>query len=97
VAKRPAKKPTATKAPAKAPQKKRPPEQTHEEVHYLRRLIADSVRIRVRLVGDEEVTGTIEYYDNSFIRLTREDGPNLFIFKHDIKYFYELDEEVSSS
>ena len=27
----------------------------------------------------------------SFIRLTRKGGPNLFIFKHDIKY---LSEEV---
>ena len=34
-------------------------------------------------------TGTIEYYDHSFIRLTRKDGPNLFIYKHDIKYLVE--------
>lgn len=92
VAKKATKK-SATKTPTKAPQKRRPPEQTHEEVRYIRELIADSVPIRVRLVGDEEVAGTIEYYDNSFIRLTREDGPNLFIFKHDIKYLYEIDEE----
>jgi len=37
----------------------------------------------------EEVAGVIEYYDQSFIRLTREGEPNLFIFKHDIKYLYE--------
>ena len=46
--------------------------------------------MRVKLVDGEEVTGTIEYYDNSFIRLTREGAPNLFIFKHDIKYLLEL-------
>ena len=34
----------------------------------------------------EEVAGIIEYYDQSFIRLTRKGEPNLFIFKHDIKY-----------
>ena len=34
-------------------------------------------------------SGTIEYYDHSFIRLTRKDGPNLFIYKHDIKYIVE--------
>ena len=46
--------------------------------------------MRVKLVDGEEVTGTIEYYDHSFIRLTRESAPNLFIFKHDIKYLVEL-------
>jgi host factor-I protein len=37
----------------------------------------------------EEVVGIIEYYDQSFIRLTRDGEPNLFIFKHDIKYLAE--------
>jgi sRNA-binding regulator protein Hfq len=37
----------------------------------------------------EEVVGIIEYYDQSFIRLTRKGMPNLFIFKHDIKYLQE--------
>jgi hypothetical protein len=31
----------------------------------------------------------VEYYDASFIRLTRSGQPNLFIFKHDIKYLVE--------
>ncbi len=37
----------------------------------------------------EEVVGVIEYYDQSFIRLTRQGQPNLFIFKQDIKYIQE--------
>jgi len=47
--------------------------------------------VRVRLLDNEEFTGTIEYYDISFIRLTREPEPNLFIFKHEIKYIAEID------
>ena len=43
----------------------------------------------MRLEGGEEVAGTIEYYDQSFIRITRDGEPNLFIFKHDIKYIQE--------
>lgn len=43
----------------------------------------------MKLSNNEEVSGTIEFYDQSFIRLTRKDGPNLFLFKHDIKYLYE--------
>ena len=45
--------------------------------------------VRIRLTDGEEVSGTIEYYDHSFIRLTRRDGPNLFIYKHEIKYLVE--------
>ncbi len=67
----------------------RAPEQTFEEIRYLKYLIEREIPIRVKLSSNDEVVGTIEYYDASFIRLTRKDGPNLFIFKHDIKYFCE--------
>ena len=82
-------------APSKKGKKKqaprnRAPEQTHEEVRYLKRLIDQGIPICVRMTNNEDVEGTIEYYDATFIRLTRMDGPNLFIFKHDIKYLYEL-------
>jgi host factor-I protein len=52
-------------------------------------LIERATPVRVKLAGGEEVVGTIEYYDQSFIRLTRQGEPNLFIFKHDIKYLQE--------
>ncbi len=68
----------------------RPPEQTFEEVKYLKRLIEQKSPICVKLSDDEEVRGVIEYYDQRFIRITRDGAPNLFIFKHDIKYLYEV-------
>ena len=67
----------------------RAPEQTFEEAKYLKRLIEDATPVCVKLLGGEEVCGTIEYYDQSFIRLTREGEPNLFVFKHDIQYLRE--------
>ena len=66
------------------------PDQTFEEVKYLRHLIDDKVPVRVRLSDNQEVDGLVEFYDASFIRITREGQPNLFLFKHDIKYLYEL-------
>src|SRR5215470_10681275 len=66
----------------------RAPETTFEEIKYLKHLIEHQIPIRVKLSNDEEVSGIVEYYDASFIRLTRKDGPNLFIFKHDIKYLF---------
>lgn len=66
------------------------PEQTLEEVNFLRRLIENRTPVRIRLADNQEVEGVIEFYDTHFIRLTRESEPNLFLFKHDIKYLYEL-------
>jgi host factor-I protein len=66
------------------------PDQTFEEVNYLRHLIDDRVPVRVRLSDNQEVDGIVEFYDANFIRITRDGEPNLFLFKHDIKYLYEI-------
>ena len=69
--------------------KTKAPEQTFEEVKYLRYLIDQAIPVRIRLSSNEEVSGVIEFYDSNFIRVTRTGAPNLFLFKHDIKYLYE--------
>ena len=43
-----------------------------------------------QVVRHEPPEGVIEYYDHRFIRITRPGAPNLFIFKHDIKYLFEV-------
>jgi sRNA-binding regulator protein Hfq len=68
----------------------RPPEQTFEEIKYLKHLIDKKISVCVKLTDNEEVCGIVEYYDRRFIRITRAEAPNLFIFKHDIKYLWEL-------
>lgn len=62
------------------------PEQTGAEPTYLRKLIEAKTPIDIKLEDDSVVSGTLEYYDVAFLRLTREGAPNLFIFKDDIKY-----------
>ena len=76
-------------APTKA-KPSRPPEQTFEEIKYLKALIDKKTPVCVKLSDGEEVRGVVEYYDQRFIRITRTGAPNLFIFKHDIKYLYEV-------
>ncbi|MBI4902383.1 MAG: RNA chaperone Hfq [Acidobacteria bacterium] len=71
------------------PKKNKPVEQTYEEPKYLRQLIEQQTPVTVRLTDETEVSGTIEYYDAAFIRITRQGKPNLFLFKHHIKYIYE--------
>ncbi len=66
------------------------PEQTLAEIRYLKQLIEQRTPVRVRLSDNQEVEGVVEFYDSGFLRLTREGGPNLFLYKHDIKYLYEL-------
>jgi host factor-I protein len=66
------------------------PDHTLQEVRYLEHLIDDRVPVRVRLSDNSEIDGTIEFYDARFIRITRKGEPNLFLFKHDIKYLYEI-------
>ena len=68
----------------------KPQEQTLEEIKYLKQLIEHRTPVAVKLADNEEVHGVVEYYDQRFIRITRDGAPNLFIFKHDIKYLWEL-------
>lgn len=72
-------------------EKKKAVTTTGEEPLYLRTLISDKTPVCVRLIDGSEVEGVIEYYDVSFIRVTRDGAPNLFIFKKDIQYLFEID------
>ena len=70
--------------------KTKAPEQTFEEPKYLRRLTDTGARIRVKRTDNQDLEGKLEFYDECFIRLTRDGEPNLFLYKHDIKYLYEI-------
>ncbi len=76
--------------PEKKSKPTRPQEQTFEEVRYLKQLIDGKIPVYVKLSDNEKILGIIEYYDHRFIRITRDGAPNLFIFKHDIKYLWEV-------
>ena len=73
-----------------ASSKTKAPEQTFEEPKYLRRLAENGTRVRVKLTDNQEIEGVLEFYDEQFIRLTRDGQPNLFLYKHDIKYLFEI-------
>ena len=73
-----------------ASSKTKAPEQTFEESKYLRRLVDSKTLVRLKLADDSELSGVIEFFDESFLRLTRDGEPNLFIYKHDVKYLWEI-------
>jgi host factor-I protein len=66
-----------------------PPEETNEEAAFLKALGEKQKPVSIKLMDGQTVRGWIEYYDKNMVRLTREGGPNLFIFKHEIMYIAE--------
>lgn len=46
--------------------------------------------VTVKLRDGETVRGWIEYFDDTMLRLTRENQPNLFIYKHQIRTISEM-------
>jgi host factor-I protein len=66
-----------------------PPDDTHEEVAFLKQLGEKQKAVSIKLMDGQTVRGWIEYYDRNMVRLTREGAPNLFIFKHEIMYITE--------
>jgi host factor-I protein len=71
-----------------------PPEETMQEAAYLKLLGEKQKPVSIKLRDGEIVRGWVEYYDRHMVRLTREDGPNLFIYKSEIVYISEGGKEA---
>jgi host factor-I protein len=79
----------ATQNPTRRGKKEAPLGETGQETLYLRFLSEKQVKVNVKLRDGENVSGWIEYFDDTMIRLTREGQPNLFIYKHQIRTISE--------
>ena len=75
--------------PSRRRSKTPPPGETGQENLYLRSLSERQVIVAVKLRDGETVRGWIEYFDDTMLRLTRENQPNLFIYKHQIRTISE--------
>ncbi len=73
-----------------ASSKKKAPETTLREVEYWNDLIARQQAVRVRLLDNQEHSGTVEDFDLDVVRITRIGQSNLFLYKRDIKYVFEV-------
>lgn len=60
-----------------------------QEAAYLKMLGEKQKPVSIKLRDGEIVRGWVEYYDRHMVRLTRENAPNLFIFKSEIVYISE--------
>jgi host factor-I protein len=75
------------------PRKRVPPEVTNAENYYYIKQMAAKTPMIVKLTDGEEIRGVIEWYDKNCIKVHRNDGPNLLILKHVIKYMYKQNED----
>ncbi len=46
------------------------------------------------LKDDEELRGTIEWYDHACLKVNRTEGPNVLLYKDCLKYVYKDPDEV---
>ncbi len=44
------------------------------------------------LNDDEEIVGTIEWYDRAALKINRKDEPNILLLKHNIKYMFKSED-----
>jgi host factor-I protein len=71
------------------PKKLAPPEQTNaENFYYVKQMQAKTPMVIV-LQDGETLEGLIEWYDKSCLKIHRDNGPNLLLYKPCIKYMYK--------
>ncbi len=85
--------PSQMSAQAMQAKKKIPPEQTNAESFYYKKQMDAHTPMVIVLQDNEKLAGTIEWYDKNSIKLHRQEGPNLLILKHNIKYMYKDESE----
>jgi host factor-I protein len=71
-----------------------PAEQTNAENFYYQKQMQSKTPMVIVLRDGEEIRGMIEWYDKSCIKVNRNTGPNLMIYKPSIKYMYKEGENV---
>lgn len=66
-----------------------PPDQTNAENFYYQKQMQSKTPMVIVLTDDEEIHGSIEWYDRACIKVNRAGAPNLMIYKPSIKYMYK--------
>jgi host factor-I protein len=77
------------------PRRNSPPDQTHAENYYYQKQIQAKTIMVVVLKDGEQVQGTLEWYDRNCLKITRNAGGNLLIYKPAIRYIYKQGEAAT--
>ena len=73
------------------PQQKKatPPEQTNAENFYYIKQMQSKTPMTIVLKDGETLKGVIEWYDKTCLKVNRDEGPNVLVYKSNIKYMYK--------
>jgi host factor-I protein len=71
-----------------------PPDTTNAENFYYVKQMQSKTPMVIVLKDGENLEGTIEWYDKNCLKITRFDGPNVLVYKPNIKYMYKAEPEV---
>jgi len=71
------------------PKKPIPPDQTNAENFYYIKQMQSKTPMVIVLKDGEVLQGIIEWYDKASLKVNRDEGPNLLIYKSNIKYMYK--------
>ena len=72
--------------------KKVPPAETNAEIFYYKKQMDAHTEMVIVLLDDEEIEGTIEWYDRNALKVNRRGAPNILLLKHNIKYMYKAED-----
>ncbi len=70
-----------------------PPEQTNAENFYYVKQMQSKTPMVLVLQDGEQIHGVIEWYDRNCVKVHRQGGPNLLIYKPSIKYLYKANDQ----
>jgi sRNA-binding regulator protein Hfq len=86
------------KRPSDGPKRARkpsPPDQTNAENFYYIKQMQSKTSMVIVLKDGEELRGVIEWYDKNCLKVNRDEGPNLLVYKANIKYMYKTEGAAS--
>jgi sRNA-binding regulator protein Hfq len=72
-----------------------PPEQTHAENYYYQKQMQAKTPMVIVLQDGESLNGVIEWYDRNCLKIVRNGGPNMVIYKQAIRYMYKAAERTN--
>lgn len=74
-----------------------PPGQTNAESFYYLKQMQNQTPMVLVLADGEVLHGVIEWYDKACLKLNRDNGANLVIYKDSIKYLYKASDKGAKS
>jgi len=74
-----------------------PPSKTNAENYYYLKQMSNKTPLVFELITGEKINGTLEWYDESCLKIKKGDGSNLIVYKHVLKFISKDLKKISES